>query len=151
MPQRFCIDEDRIFARGDNIIPVAICCPKKVSGSHYAAHASIKSARGRRISAGGGFYALHPAVTLSSQNGSGFQLRVKRLSVHPLQKGKPLPFAVSSSRFVNHGPSHELKQHDSATPVVRIGQSTTHRHDWAGRLAAEESARKSGPIRNETG
>jgi hypothetical protein len=129
MPQPFCINEDRIFARSYDIIPVAIYCPKKVSGSHYSAHASIKSARGRRVFAGGGFYAFHPAVTLSPQNMSGSLLRLKRPSVHPLEKGKPLPFAVSGSRLVNHRSAREPKEHDGATMVVRIGQSTTHIHD----------------------
>jgi hypothetical protein len=151
MPQRFCIDEDRIFARGYDIVPVAIRCPKKVSGAYYSAHAPIKSARGRRISAGGRFYAFHPAVTVSSQNVSGSHLWLKRLSVHPLQKGRPLPFAVSGSRFVNHGTSRELKEHDSATMVVRIGQATTHINDRPGRLTIQESARKSRSIRHHPG
>jgi hypothetical protein len=35
--------------------------------------------------------------------------------------------------------------------IVRIGQSTTHLNNWAGRLAAKESLRKSRSIRRHPG
>jgi hypothetical protein len=53
MPQGFGVDQNRVFARGYYIVPVAIHRPKKISGAHYSADAPVESARGRFIFAGG--------------------------------------------------------------------------------------------------
>jgi hypothetical protein len=110
-----------MFARSHDIVAVAIRGSKKVGGAYYSAHPSIKSARGRLIFAGGRFYPFHPAVTVSEQDPRSSQPWLKRLSVHSMEKGKPFPFAISRSRFVDHRTGPELKQYNRATCIVRIG------------------------------
>jgi len=149
MPQRFGVDEDGMFARGDDIFTMAICRPKKVGGAHYSTHAPVKSARRRLIFAGGGYYPFHPAVTFSSQDTRRSQPWVERLSVHPVQERAPFPFAIAGSRLVNHRTGCELEQHDAAALIVRIGQPTSQIDDRTDRLAAKESVRKNGLVRGQ--
>jgi hypothetical protein len=151
MPQRVRIDEDGVFARGNDIVTVAIDRPQKIGGGYCSPKALEKSARACLIFARHGFDSFHPAVTLAPQNTTSFQAWMKRESVHPIQKGTPFPLAVAGSGFVNHRTGREFEQRDSAAVIVPIGQTTTHINDCPGRVAVQESARKSRSIRCQPG
>jgi len=151
MPQRLRVDEHGVIACRDDVATVAIDRPQKIGGAYHPSQALEKAARGCFVFARQRFDPFHPAVTLSSQNTTSFQLWMKRESIHPMQERGPFPLAVAGSRFVNHRTGRELEQRDSAALIVRIGQSTTHINDGARRLTAEEMVRKSGPIRGQPG